>query len=165
LAAVTTNDQMVGSTGDQRAKAAVVAAARAAERASGEPLHAATKSLASQVLRTYAELVPAFRHSRPLSTTFSTVVSRGTAELSDPHSPVHVRGPSVRELAPGFFNLDPGKLTLAQLAADTLCLALLARHPSIRRRLSPVRRHAQELLQNDPSLDSGGKQCTGSASA
>jgi hypothetical protein len=76
--------------------------------------------LGKRVLRAYARFVPAFKDVNAVSVNFSTVLSQGAVDLTDPASPVHLRSFSIDEVAPGFINFHPGKLTMAQLAAERL---------------------------------------------
>jgi glycine/D-amino acid oxidase-like deaminating enzyme len=118
-----------GSTGDNRGRRALVAAIDAARRCEAYPRSgipenpgiAAQRELARRVVRTYSEFVPIFRNTPATGLRFATVVTSDHAYLADPLSPVHRRSFHVDEVAPGFYNFNPGKLTLAQLAADYLC--------------------------------------------
>jgi hypothetical protein len=81
----------------------------------------AKASLAASVIDSYAEWVPAFKNAAVAGLKFSTALSEGRADLADPGSPVHMRFFRIEEVAPRFYNFNPGKLTLAQLASDCLC--------------------------------------------
>jgi FAD dependent oxidoreductase len=115
-----------GSTGDQRGNRALrnsVIAAKSCrlKTADADPGTAARFELACQVIAAYSQLVPIFRTIQPTSLRFSTVVTSEDAHLADPQSPVHRRSFHIEEVSPGFYNFNPGKLTLAQAAADHLC--------------------------------------------
>jgi glycine/D-amino acid oxidase-like deaminating enzyme len=114
-------DDTAGSTGCTRARDALSIALRnAGQRAPVEAAAAVRHALAQEVISGYAELVPEFKTVAATGLSFSTVVTAGRADLPDPDSPVHIRSFHVKEVAPGFYNLNPGKLTLAQLAGDYL---------------------------------------------
>jgi glycine/D-amino acid oxidase-like deaminating enzyme len=124
-----------GSTGDDRAQQALRAAVSTGLSAvsTGEAARIARVFLARSVIETYGELLPAFRGVIPTGLQFSTVLAEGRADLHNPRSPVHTRAFQINEVAPGFYNFNPGKLTLAQVAADYLCMAcnLPTRRPGI----------------------------------
>ncbi|WP_433191070.1 FAD-dependent oxidoreductase [Actinoallomurus sp. CA-150999] len=118
-----------GTTGCTRARDALEIALRNAGQ--GAPARAvavaARHALAQEVVSDYAELVPEFKAAAATGLNFSTVVTVGRADLPDPDSPVHIRSFCVKEVAPGFYNLNPGKLTLVQLAGDFLAAIALDR--------------------------------------
>jgi glycine/D-amino acid oxidase-like deaminating enzyme len=133
---LTEGDPDAGSTGGEHARYAIRQAVRRARSTPRElRVRAARYWLGREVLKAYSTLVPAFREAEPLTVRFTTVVSGGDAHLANPKSRVHMRGFSVSEVAPNFFDLDPGKLTFVQLTAEHLCRCLLSRHHEGRARL------------------------------
>jgi hypothetical protein len=141
-------DNPAGSTGDDLRHKALTAVIHAAKAFDSDHRFAAAESrrmLAAAVVGNYSDLVPAFRTVEATDIKFTTVVSSGSADLADPTSPVHTRAFAVEEVAPGFYNFNPGKLTLAQLAAQYLRIIALPAGPS---NMSALDHNVFDLLQS-----------------